>query len=71
MSPFGPRLPSSASTPNGSYLGHTGHGDNVVATAAIAPELTLAVGHQALVYVNIKKPAYSRQNGLRSSSSTS
>jgi hypothetical protein len=55
----------------GGYRGYTGRDANVAAKAALDPELTLAVEHQALVYIKVKKPAYSRQNGLRSSSSTS
>jgi hypothetical protein len=68
---FGPTLPTWALQQVGSYLGYTGPHAYIVVKAAIDPELTLAVEHQALVYIKVKKPAYSRQNGLRSSSSTS
>jgi hypothetical protein len=68
---IGPKLPAWALQEVVSYLENTGREAHVVGKAALDPELTLAVEHQALVYINVKKPAYSRQNGLRSSSSTS
>jgi hypothetical protein len=53
------------------YLGYFRRAANAVGTAGLDPELTRAVEQQALVYINVKRPAYSRQNGFRSSYSTS